>query len=109
MPPKSTTPKAPKPPKPWRREEGVYRSADDRFTIEAGGAGRWFLTDDESLDELGLARTLGPYDTLDEAKAAAVEQREQATEPSPLAGRMAAAKDRPTPQPAAASKATTKR
>src|SRR5829696_3760504 len=102
-------PKPPAPPKPWRREAGAYRSSDDRFTIESGGAGRWFLTDDESLDELGLARTLGPYDTLDEAKAAAVEQREQATEPSPLAGRIAAAKDRPTTRAAAISKATTKR
>ena len=40
---------APKPPKPWRREDGRYRSEDDRFTIEGGGAGRWFLTDDEAL------------------------------------------------------------
>jgi hypothetical protein len=95
MPPKSTT-KAPKPPKPWRREEGVYRSADDRFTIEGGGAGRWFLTDAEALDELGLARTLGPYDTLDEAKGAADDQRAHAAQASPLAERLAAAKARPS-------------
>jgi hypothetical protein len=92
---KSTTPKAPKPPKPWRREEGAYRSADDRFTIEGGGAGRWFLTDAEALDELGLARTLGPYDTLDDAKAAADGQRGHGTQASPLAERLAAAKSRP--------------
>ena len=97
MPPKSRTPKAPKPPKPWRREEGVYRSADDRFTIEAGGAGRWFLTDAEALDELGLARTLGPYDTLDEAKTAADGQREQSAQASPLAARLAAAKSARSP------------
>jgi hypothetical protein len=95
MAPRSTTPKAPKPPRPWRREEGAYRSADDRFTIEGGGAGRWFLTDAEALDELGLARTLGPYDTLDEAKAAADEQRGQGSQASPLAERLAAAKARP--------------
>jgi hypothetical protein len=109
MPARSSTtkapkaPKAPKPPKPWRREEGVYRSADDRFTIEGGGAGRWFVTDAESLDELGLARTIGPYDTLDDARAAADGQRAQATESSPLAERLAAAKtkaarERPAPE-----------
>jgi hypothetical protein len=100
MPARSSTPrepKAPKPPRPWRREEGVYRSADDRFTIEGGGAGRWFLTDAESLDELGLARTLGPYDTLDEAKAAADTQRAQAAVASPLAQRLAAAKTKAAP------------
>jgi hypothetical protein len=94
---RSTTPKAPKPPKPWRREDGAYRSVDDRFTIEGGGAGRWFLTDAEALDELGLARTLGPYDTLDEAKAAADGQRGQGTQASPLAERLAAAKTKTAP------------
>src|SRR5215204_787279 len=92
---RSTTPKAPKPPKPWRREGGAYRSADDRFTIEGGGAGRWFVTDAEALDELGLARTLGPYDTLDAAKAAADGQREGDAKASPLAERLAAAKAKP--------------
>jgi hypothetical protein len=104
---RSTTPKAPKPPKPWRREEGAYRSVDDRFTIEGGGAGRWFLTDAEALDELGLARTLGPYDTLDDAKAAADGQREDGAKASPLAERLAAAKAKP--KPAKAAPATAKR
>lgn len=85
--------KAPPAPKAWRRDEGRYRSADDRFTIEGGGAGRWFVTDAGSLDELGLARTLGPYATLDAAKAAAAEQRDAGVEASPLAGRLAAADD----------------
>jgi hypothetical protein len=96
---RKSTPREPAPPKPWRRESGSYRSADDRFTIESGGAGRWFLTDGESLDELGLARTIGPFDTLDDAKAAAAERREQGSDESPLAGRLAAAKDRPAPEP----------
>jgi hypothetical protein len=105
---RSTTPKAPKPPKPWRREEGAYRSADDRFTIEGGGAGRWFVTDAESLDELGLARTLGPYDTLDAAKAGADGQREGDSTASPLAERLAAAKAKPkAAQPAPASSTPT--
>ena len=102
---RSTTPKAPKPPKPWRREDGAYRSADDRFTIEGGGAGRWFLTDAEALDELGLARTLGPYDTLDDAKAAAHGQREDGAKASPLAERLAAAKAEPKPAKAASGTA----
>jgi hypothetical protein len=98
-------PKEPKPPKPWRREEGRYRSEDDRFTIESGGAGRWFLTDEASLDELGLARTLGPYETLDAAKEEAAERRGHATETSPLADLIAAAKDKPAPsRPAKAAR-----
>ena len=98
---RSTTPKAPKPPKPWRREEGAYRSADDRFTIAGGGAGRWFLTDAEALDELGLARTLGPYDTLDDARAAADGERDGSATASPLAERLAAARAKPKAAPAA--------
>src|SRR4051794_38762601 len=87
--------KEPPPPKPWRRESGSYLSSDERFTIESGGAGRWFMTDAESIDELGLARTIGPFDTLDAAKAAAGDRREQRTDTSPLADRLAAAKERP--------------
>ena len=102
----STTPKAPKPPKPWRREDGVYRSADDRFSIEGGGAGRWFLTDAEALDELGLSRTLGPFDTLDAAKAAADAERDGGTRASPLAERLAAAKARPKAAKATSGSAT---
>jgi hypothetical protein len=82
-------PKPSPPPKPWRREKGRYRTADDRFTIESGGAGRWFLTDERSLDELGLARTLGPFATLDAAKDAAAARREQASDESPLTERLA--------------------
>lgn len=105
MPARPKVPKPPPPPKPWRRDAGAYRSDDDRFTIENGG-GRWFLTDAASLDELGLARTLGPYDTLDEAKAAAVERRGGGSDTSPLADRLAAAKDRPaSPRRPAASSA----
>ncbi|HEY3334058.1 MAG TPA: hypothetical protein VGK16_02385 [Candidatus Limnocylindrales bacterium] len=90
-----STPGQPAVPKAWRRESGTYVSSDGRFAIESGGAGRWFVTDRGSLDELGLARTLGAFDTLDAAKAAAVDRREQGSEASPLAARLAAAKDRP--------------
>jgi hypothetical protein len=79
-----------KPVPPWKRAEaGKYRSADERFTISSEGPSRWFITDDQELDELGLARTVGPYDTLDDAKAAADDRRGEAPAPSPLAERIA--------------------
>src|SRR3954462_11238111 len=102
-------PRPPKPPKPWRREEGRYRLEDDRFTIESGGAGRWFLTDEGSLDELGLARTLGPYETLDAAKDEAAGRREHAGEESPLAARIAAAHERPAEGRSKGTPAATRR
>lgn len=84
--------KPPKPPKPWSRAEaGRYQSADERFTLESDGTGRWFVTDAEELDELGLARTTGPFATLDAAKAAADEVRERPAATSPLADRIAGA------------------
>lgn len=81
---------APKPVPPWKRAEaGRYRSSDDRFTISSEGPSRWFITDEEEQDELGLARTVGPYDTLDDAKAAAEARRVAGPEASPLAERIA--------------------
>ena len=93
---KPRAPKRPKPPKPWERETpGRYRSSDGRFTIDQEGAGRWFVIDREQQDELGLARTLGPFDTLDDAKAKADEQRAAAAEESPLRARLADAAAKP--------------
>ena len=81
---KPREPKAPKPPKPWERDApGRYRSADGRFVIEQGG-GRWFVIDQEQVDDLGLARTVGPFGTLDDAKAKADELRAAPPEESPL-------------------------
>ena len=80
----------PKPVPPWKRAEaGVYQSSDERFSIQSEGPSRWFITDEEQHDELGLARTVGPYDTLDAAKAAAEALRDDAPATSPLAGRLA--------------------
>jgi len=102
---------APKPEPPWKRAEaGRYRSSDERFTISSEGPSRWFITDEEELDELGLARTVGPYDTLDDAKAAADDRRTAAPAASPLAnrvasgakvpkGRGAGARSKPPPEP----------
>lgn len=99
-----------KPPAAWRRTAaGSYRSADDRFEIQSEGSGRWFVVDEQEHDELGLARTLGPYPTLDAAKEAAEAQRGREAEASPLASRIARAaehersprqpKGHPEPQP----------
>ena len=78
-----------KPVPPWKRAEaGVYQSSDDRFSIRSEGPSRWFITDEEQHDELGLARTVGPYDTLDAAKAGAEALRDEAPATSPLAGRL---------------------
>jgi hypothetical protein len=80
----------------WRRESaGTYRSADDRFTIRGEGSGRWFLLDDEVLDDLGLPRTIGPLSTLDAAKAGAEKQRGRAPQKSPLAARIRAGGRKP--------------
>ncbi|HYO44554.1 MAG TPA: hypothetical protein VES19_15250 [Candidatus Limnocylindrales bacterium] len=94
----------PAPAKPWRRAEaGRYRSADERFTLASGGGG-WFVTDDATLDELGLARTTGPFSTLDAAKAAADATREAPTRASPLATRIAEAASRPKAESPAAAR-----
>ena len=86
-------PSKPKPIPPWKRAEaGVYQSSDERFSIRSEGQSRWFITDEEQHDELGLARTVGPFDTLDAAKAAADALRDEAPAASPLADRLA--KDR---------------
>jgi hypothetical protein len=102
---------APKPEPPWKRAEaGRYRSSDERFTISSEGPSRWFITDEQELDELGLARTVGPYDTLDDAKAAADDRRGAAPAASPLAdqiasgakaekGRGPSARSKPSPAP----------
>ena len=57
------------------------------------------MTDAESLDELGLARTTGPYPTLDEAKGAADAARVQAPAASPFAERIAEAASKPKRRP----------
>ena len=89
MSPTARSPK-PKPVPPWKRAEaGVYRSSDERFSIQSEGPSRWFITDEEQHDELGLARTVGPFETLDAAKAAAEALRDEAPAASPLAGRIA--------------------
>ena len=104
--PTSRRPPKPKPVKPWQRAEaGRYRSADARFMLESDGGGRWFITDEQERDELGLARTTGPFATLDAAKTAVATARERPAAPSPLASRIAGAAGRPRREPAATPRA----
>ena len=70
-------------------QAGVCQSSDARFSIRSEGPSRWFITDEQQQDELGLARTVGPFDTLDAAKAGADALRDEAPAASPLAGRLA--------------------
>lgn len=100
-------PVKPKPVKPWQRvDPGRYRSSDARFTLESDGAGRWFVADEAERDELGLARTTGPFATLATAKAAADDTRSRAAAVSPLAARLADAASRPRLVPAERTRAT---
>jgi GNAT superfamily N-acetyltransferase len=51
-----------------REKAGAYRTPDGRFTVESQASGAWFVVDSGQLDELGMARVLGPFATLDDAK-----------------------------------------
>jgi hypothetical protein len=48
-------------------------SSDERYAIEQESAGRWFLLDEAHRDELGLARTSGPFATLAETRLGAID------------------------------------
>jgi len=56
-----------------RDRAGAYHSEDGRFTVENDG--RWNVRDDKEQDEIGLPRVLGPFATLDAARAAIAEAR----------------------------------
>ena len=66
-------------------------------STSTGGAGRWYVTDTERHDQLGLALVLGPFGTLDEARAAMVAQQAGDDGPSPQPHA------RPEPSPSAPS------
>lgn len=85
------TKKAAAPPDPTklsRETAGRYVSGDGRFAVEKGSAG-WMVVDAEQRNDFGLPLVRGPYDTLDEAKAAVETAREGPAPTSALAGRMA--------------------
>ena len=106
-PPKPVKPRPVTPFKSWQRvEAGSYRSFDERFTLDSDGSGRWFVTDEAERDELGLARTTGPFTTLVTAKAAADQARARPAAESPLAARLADAASRRRPAAAVRVAAT---
>lgn len=63
-------------------------SGDGRFAVEKGSAG-WMVVDAEQRNDFGLPLVRGPYDTLDEAKAAVEAAREGPAPTSALAERVA--------------------
>ena len=63
-----------------RERAGTYRTADGRFTIEQSTSG-WLLLDSEETNELGLPLARGPFETLEEARAAVEAAR---TGPKPV-------------------------
>lgn len=97
-----------------RRSAGDLHTEDGRFEVSStGGAGRWYVTDTERHDGLGLALVLGPFGTLGEVKAAITEQRstpagadgplpEPSRDDAPRAarGRPRRAERAPAPEPA---------
>jgi len=83
--------KAAAPPDPRRlvRETaGRYVSGDARFSVEKGSGG-WMVVDAEQTNDFGLPLVRGPFDRLDEAKAAVEAAREGPAPTSALAARMA--------------------
>lgn len=74
------TPKPKPPPDPnklAREAAGSYRSGDGRFLVRQDRGGKWYVTDSEQTNELGLELVIGPFDTIAEAKTAVGTQREQ--------------------------------
>lgn len=83
---KADTP--PDPTKLKRESAGRYVTGDARFTVEKGSGG-WMVIDAEQANEFGLPLVRGPFDTLDDAKAAVEAAREGPAPTSELAARMA--------------------
>jgi len=81
---------ADEPEKLKREAAGRYVTADGRFSVEQS-SGRWVAVDAEMTDDLGLPLVRGPFDTLDEAKAAIAAARTGPKATSSLADRLKAA------------------
>jgi hypothetical protein len=68
--------KDPDPDRLVRESAGSYRTEDGRFTVRSsGGAGRWYVSDSERRDQLGMELVIGPFETLDEVRPAIAAQR----------------------------------
>jgi hypothetical protein len=110
------------PPDPTRLKRssaGEYTSGDGRFTLRQDKGGKWYATDTQQTNELGLELVLGPFDTIAEARESLDTQRDHPAGAEPGAKvrpiitkgrpRSTAAPTRPTraraaPAPAAKSK-----
>ena len=105
--PAKRTPKPKPPPDPnklAREQAGAYRTGDGRFTVRQDHGGKWYATDSEQTNELGLELVLGPFGTIAEAKAAVETQREQPAGASPGAKICTLVQgDRDRPKPATRS------
>lgn len=78
--PRARQQRPPDPDRLVRRAAGDLHTEDGRFEVSsAGGAGRWYVTDTERHDQLGLALVLGPFGTLEEVRAAIAGQRSSPT------------------------------
>jgi hypothetical protein len=73
----------PDPDKLARESAGSYRTGDERFLVRQDHGGKWYVTDTEQTNELGLELVLGPFATIAEAKAALSVQREHPAGASP--------------------------
>lgn len=97
--PRARQQRPPDPDRLVRRAAGDLHTEDGRFQVSStGGAGRWYVTDTERHDQLGLALVLGPFGTLEEVRAAIPEQRSRP-----------AGQDGPLPEPAPSDRPRTPR
>jgi ketosteroid isomerase-like protein len=102
--PRAKQERPPDPDRLVRRSAGDLHTEDGRFEVSStGGAGRWYVTDTERHDGLGLALVLGPFGTLDEVRAAIAEQRvapagDDGPLPGPMAGEAATREDADRPR-----------
>jgi len=85
---KQTAGKAADPRQLKRESAGRYATGDGRFTVEKSSGG-WMVIDADQTDELGLPLVRGPFDTLDDARAAIEAARSGPAPTSSLAKRVA--------------------
>jgi len=91
-----------------REAAGRYVTGDGRFSIEQS-SGRWVAIDAETTDDLGLPLVRGPFDTLDEAKAAIAAARTGPKATSSLADRLKATPTRGQAREVAAAGASARK
>jgi len=82
-----------------RQPDGGYRTGDERFGVTQAN-GSWFLTDQETADELGQPRVTGPFATLNAVREAIPAARAAPTSiRKPIKATKPTAKAKPVPPP----------